>query len=154
MLPLQADCSVTQPYFGLFATPWIAARQAPLSMGFSGEEYWSGLPFPPPGNLPDSGVEPESPASPALGGGFFTTEPPGKPTVGGIGSISGRELRTHLPNHTATKEKTNTHIHTCIQETTARYPTFKTLGHLTENSRFLLRQKKKSDLASSHSSTW
>ena len=123
-------------------------------MGFSGEEYWSGLPFPPPGNLPDSGVEPESPASPALGGGFFTTEPPGKPTVGGIGSISGRELRTHLPNHTATKEKTNTHIHTCIQETTARYPTFKTLGHLTENSRFLLRQKKKSDLASSHSSTW
>ena len=54
------------------ATPWTAACQAPLSMGFSGEEYWSGLPFPPPGNLPDSGVD-KSPASPALGGGFFTT---------------------------------------------------------------------------------
>ena len=45
-------------------------------MGFSRQEYWSGLPFPSPGNLPDRGVEPESPA---LAGGFFTTELPGKP---------------------------------------------------------------------------
>jgi len=45
-------------------------------MGFSRQEYWSGLPFPSPGDLPDLGVEPESPA---LAGGFFTTEPPGKP---------------------------------------------------------------------------
>ena len=59
---------------------WTAARQAPLSVGFSRQEYWSGLPFPPPGDLPDPGIEPTSPVSPALAGGFFTTEPPGKPS--------------------------------------------------------------------------
>ena len=42
----------------LFATPWTAAHQAPLSMGFSRQEHWSGLPFPPPGHLPDPGIEP------------------------------------------------------------------------------------------------
>ena len=57
----------------LFATPWTVAHHAPLSMGFSRQEYWSGLPRPPPGNLPDSGIEPESLMSPALGGRFFTT---------------------------------------------------------------------------------
>ena len=50
----------------LFATPWTVARQAPLSMGFSRPEYWSGLPCPPPGDLPDSGMEPVSPVAPAL----------------------------------------------------------------------------------------
>ena len=49
--------------------------QAPLPMGFSKQECWSGLPFAPPGDLPDPGIEP---ASPALTGGFYTTEPPGK----------------------------------------------------------------------------
>ena len=63
----------------LFVTPWIAAHQAPLSMGFSRQEYRSGFPFPPPGNLPDPGIEPTSHMSPALAGEFFTTEPPGKP---------------------------------------------------------------------------
>ena len=53
-----------------FMTPWTVARQAPLSMGFSRQEYCSGLPFPSPGNLPDSGIKP---ASLALAGGFFTT---------------------------------------------------------------------------------
>ena len=48
-------------------------------MGFSGQEYWNGLPFPSPGDLLDPGIEPASPASPALAGGFSTTEPPGKP---------------------------------------------------------------------------
>ena len=43
------------------------------------QEYWSGSPFPSPGDLPDFGIEPASPVSPALAGGFFTTEPPGKP---------------------------------------------------------------------------
>ena len=57
------------------ATPWTIAHQAPLSKEFSRQEYWSGLPFPPSGNLPDPQIEP---ASPALAGGFFTTEPPGK----------------------------------------------------------------------------
>ena len=48
----------------LLATPWTVACQAPLSMGFSRQEYWSGLPFPSPGDLPDSGIEPKSPVSP------------------------------------------------------------------------------------------
>ena len=52
-------------------------HQAPLPTGFSRQEYWSGLPCPPPGDLSDPGMEP---ASPALADGFFTTEPPGKPT--------------------------------------------------------------------------
>ena len=47
-------------------------------MGFPGQEYWCGLPFPPPGDLPDPGVKPLFPASPALAGGVLTTEPPGK----------------------------------------------------------------------------
>ena len=63
----------------LCVTPWTAAHQAPLSMGFSRQEYWSGVPFPPAGDLPNPGIEPASPVSPALAGGFFTTEPPGKP---------------------------------------------------------------------------
>ena len=52
-------------------TPWTVALQAPLSMGFAGQEYWSGLPFPFPGDLPGPGIEP---ASPALAGGFFIAE--------------------------------------------------------------------------------
>ena len=46
----------------LFVTPWTVARQASLSMGFSKQEYWSGLPFPPPGDLPDPGIKLWSPA--------------------------------------------------------------------------------------------
>ena len=63
----------------LFETPWTVACQAPLSMGFSGQEYWNGLPFPSPGHLPNPGIEPASLMSPALAGGFFTTTAPGKP---------------------------------------------------------------------------
>ena len=59
----------------LFATSWTVAFQASLSVGFSRQEYWSGLPFPPPGDLPNPGVEP---TSLALAGTFFTTTPPGK----------------------------------------------------------------------------
>ena len=55
----------------LFLTPWTVICQAPLSMRFSRQEYWNGLPFPPPGDLPDSGIEMVSPASPILAGGFF-----------------------------------------------------------------------------------
>ena len=57
-------------------TPWTIAYQAPLSMGFSRQEYWSGLPCPPPGDLPNPGTGPVSPESPALTGGFFTMESP------------------------------------------------------------------------------
>ena len=63
----------------LFATLWTAARQALLSMGFSRQEYWSGLPFPSPGNLPNPGMEPKALMSPTLAGGFFTTELSQKP---------------------------------------------------------------------------
>ena len=55
------------------ATLWTVALQTPLSVGFSRQEYWSGLLFPIPGDLPDPGMEPKSPVSPALAGGFFTT---------------------------------------------------------------------------------
>ena len=60
------------------ATPWTVALQVPLSMEFSREEYWIGLPFPIPGDLPEPGIEPKFIVSPALAGGFFTTAPPGK----------------------------------------------------------------------------
>jgi len=57
----------------LCVTLWTVGHQAPLSMGFSMQEYWSGLPCPPPGDLPDPGIEPVSLMSPALAGGFFTS---------------------------------------------------------------------------------
>ena len=57
----------------LFVTLWTVACQAPLSMGFSRQEYWSGLPLPPPRDYPDPGIEPVSLMSPALAGRFFTT---------------------------------------------------------------------------------
>ena len=57
----------------LFVMLWTIACQAPLSMGFSRPEYWSGLPFLPPGDLPDPGIKPTSLMSSALAGGFFTT---------------------------------------------------------------------------------
>ena len=55
------------------STPWTVARQAPLSLGFSRQEYWSGLPFPPPWDLSNPGFKTASLMSPALAGGFFTT---------------------------------------------------------------------------------
>ena len=60
----------------LFATPWTAVYQAPQSTGFSRQEYWSGLPFPSPGDLPNPGIEPRSPTFQA---DALTSEPPGKP---------------------------------------------------------------------------
>ena len=62
----------------LFATPWTVTYQAPPSMGFSRQEYWSGLPFPSPGHLPDPGIEP---GSPTLQANALTSEPPGKPII-------------------------------------------------------------------------
>ena len=62
-------------------TLWTVAHQAPLSVEFSRQEYWSGLPFPPPRDLPNPGIEPASLVSPALAGRFFTAEPPGKPII-------------------------------------------------------------------------
>ena len=74
MIDLVHACegSVLSDYF---VTPWTVASKAPLSMEFSRQVHWSGLPFPTPGNLPDLGFEP---VSPALAGRFFTIEPLGK----------------------------------------------------------------------------
>ena len=75
----------------LFVTPWTVACQAPLSMVFARQEYWSGLPFPTPGDLPDPGIELESPA---LAGWFFTAEPPRKPS-----------MRWYTPTDTHSRER-------------------------------------------------
>ena len=73
-------CSCVPSRVQLFVTIWTVAREDPLSMGFSKQEYWSGLPFPSPGDLPNPGiVEPESLA---LAGSFFTAEPPRTPVNG------------------------------------------------------------------------
>ena len=61
-----------------YATLWTVVHQAPLSMGFSRQEYWSGLPCPPAGDLPNPGIKP---VSAALKGRLFATEPPGKPLI-------------------------------------------------------------------------
>ena len=66
------ECLVIKSCVKLFGTLQTIAHQAPLSMGFSGQEYWSGLPFPPPGDLPNPGIELASPVSTAFAGGFFT----------------------------------------------------------------------------------
>ena len=63
----------------LFVTPWTVDHQAPPSVGFSRQEYWNGLLCPTPRDLPKPGIEPTSPAYPALTGRYFTTMPPGKP---------------------------------------------------------------------------
>ena len=65
----------------LFETPWTVAHQASLSMGFSQQEYWSGLPCSPPGDLSDPGIKLTPHISPALAGRFFTIAPPGKPQI-------------------------------------------------------------------------
>ena len=63
-----SKCACMLSLVQLFVTPWTVASQAPLSMEFLKQEYWSGLPFPTPGDLPNQEIEPASPASPALGG--------------------------------------------------------------------------------------
>ena len=70
-------CCLVAKLCPILCNPMVAC-QAPLSMGFSRQEYWSGLPFPSPGDLPDPGIEP---AFPTLAGRFSTTETPGKPIV-------------------------------------------------------------------------
>ena len=71
MVPIQVVACVQ-----LFSAPWTVALHAPLSMGFPRQEYWRGLLFPPPKDVPNPGMEP---MYPALEGGFFTTVPAGKP---------------------------------------------------------------------------
>ena len=88
-------CTSLVFHSNLFVIPWTIASQAPLSMRFSRQEYWSGLPFPSPGDLPNPGIEPRSPA---LQVDSLPAEPPGKPgsdgkesacNAGDLGSIPG-----------------------------------------------------------------
>ena len=74
-------CDQSSSHIRLFATLWTVPCQAVLTMRFPRQEYQSGLPFPIPGNLPEPGIESKSPVSPTFAGGFFTTEPPGKPHI-------------------------------------------------------------------------
>ena len=83
-------CVCTFHRVQLFVTTQTVAHQVPMSMDFSRQEYWSGLPFPSPGGLPNPGSKP---TSPALAGGFFTTEPPGK--------LALIVLMLHFPIHIA-----------------------------------------------------
>ena len=84
----------------LFATPWTVPRQVPLSMELSRQEYWSGVPFPPPGDLPNSGIKPRSPALREVS---LLSEPPGKvnisllcdSTISFLGIYS-REIKVHV----------------------------------------------------------
>ena len=72
-------CSAAWSCLTLCGPMDYVAHQAPLSLGFSRQEYWSGLPFPRAEDIPSPGIEPVSPVFPALAGGLFTTEPLGKP---------------------------------------------------------------------------
>ena len=76
--------------------PWTTAQHCSLSMEFSRQKYWNGLPFPPPGDLPDPGIELSTLVSPALAGGFFTTESPGKPIFRKVKMYKGREEKTSV----------------------------------------------------------
>ena len=87
----------------LFVTPWTVAHQAPPSMGLSRQEYWSGLPLPSPGDLPNPGIEPRSPALPT---DTLTFDPPGKPQQDGRRSEF--TLRIHaVPARDAQRAQTN-----------------------------------------------
>ena len=79
----------------LFVIPWTVARQVPRLMGFSRQEYWSGLLFPPSGDLPESGIEPESLTSPALTGRFFTTSATWKAHQQLISILMCKDLGSH-----------------------------------------------------------
>ena len=81
-------------------TPGTAAHQAPQSMGFSRQEYWSGLPFPSPGDLPDPGIEPRSPA---LEADALTSEPPGKPEKFNLPRLNQEEIEIMNNLNTSTE---------------------------------------------------
>ena len=84
---------VSENHARLLVAPWTVARQAPLSLGFSRPESWSGLPRPSPGDLPHRGIKPEPPT---LAGGLLTAEPPGKPSLfNALGFPVHRDLCAH-----------------------------------------------------------
>ena len=94
--PGDSDTSGCAPRYSIMSTPfvtpwtvtWTVAHQTPMSMGFPRQEYWSGLPCPPPGDLPNSRTEPSSPVAPVLAGRFLTTAPRRKPQTPEPGLIN------------------------------------------------------------------
>ena len=118
----------------LFPTPWTVARQAPLSNGFSRQEYWSGLPCPPPGDRPDPGIQP---GSPALSAESSPSEPPGKParllvpqdtpehtTVPCVPQCRLHPSTPHCTWQPSTpRAPQHTALHLCIPHCTPVYPT-------------------------------
>ena len=116
------NCSVCMlSHVWLFATPWTVVHQAPLSMGFPRKEYWSGLPCPPPGHLPDPGIKPTSPVFPALAGGIFTMEQPGNvtaesapnwsyPVSNKILNLSRTKLQVIYPKHVQRRKSDLKHL--------------------------------------------
>ena len=85
-MPVSCACVLSHfSHVRLFVTLWTVACQAPLSMGFSRQEYWSGLPCPPPRDLPNPGIEPRSPT---LQAASLPLEPPGKPKNTGVNNLS------------------------------------------------------------------
>ena len=82
LMALLSACTCVLSHVQLFSAPWTVACQTPLSMEFSRQEYWRGLPFPTPEDLPDPEIEPTSPESPALQVDSLLSEPPGKPILG------------------------------------------------------------------------
>ena len=93
---------------GLFATPWTVTYQAPRSMGFSRQEYWSGLPFPSPGDLPNPGIEP---GSPALQTDALPSEPLGKLEPIPNSSLISLYSQSHSNMFARARAHTHTHTH-------------------------------------------
>ena len=95
---IKSFCLVSKSSLTLFQTfELYVACWAPLYMGFPRQEYQNGLPFPPLGDLPNPGIKPMSPVSPALAAGFFTTEPPGKPQMAQYSHLRLYTTYAHLP---------------------------------------------------------
>ena len=130
----------------LFATPWTVAHQAPPSMGFSRQEYWSGLPFPSPGDLPNPGIEPRSPT---LQADALTSAPPGKPVGEPVwklksrnpGSISFQNVENSIPGPPGMHWPLCTEVTLpCSDSTVTRPPMgryFSVTGHvLVQSQRF------------------
>ena len=95
------ECARTYAQIQLLVTTWTVTHQAPLSVGFPQQEYWSRLLFPSPGDLPDPGVEL---SSLALAGSLLTSEPPGKPLI--------NDKKTQIPKHFNSLSG-STHLHSC-----------------------------------------
>ena len=117
------------------ATPWIVTCQAPLSMSFPRQEYWSGLPFPSPGYLPHLVIEATSLSSPALAGGFFTDEPPGNVYLGtGCKSLLSDTL------YSSTQLKFTPRFPRCPQVSSLKYFLFSVNLQLSEHTQWPLRK--------------